>query len=86
MTFSSYKVVLQDLARLDTGKRLMAMRLLCLEALMPLLQPLQCQYEEQLKREKVGVKADGIAWIEEAAKALEQELIKLEFLGEALVA
>ena len=53
---------------------------------MPLLQPLQCQYEEQLKWQKVGMKADDIAWIEESSRALEQEPIKLEFLGEALVA
>jgi len=43
LTFSPYKAVLHDLARLDTGKRLTVMRLLCLEALMPLLEPLQCQ-------------------------------------------
>ena len=30
--------------------------------------------------------AEDIAWIEEAAKALEQEPIKLEFLEEVLVA
>jgi len=43
LTFSLYKAVLQDLARLDTGKRLAEMRLLCLEASMPLLRLLQCQ-------------------------------------------
>ena len=34
--------VLRALARLDIGKRLAVMRLLCLEASMPLLKPLQC--------------------------------------------
>jgi hypothetical protein len=32
------------------------------------------------------MRADDIAWIEEATKSLELELIKLEFLEEALVA
>jgi len=32
------------------------------------------------------MRAEDIAWIEEASKALEQKIIKLEFLGEALVA
>jgi len=41
--------------------------------------------EERLKWQKVGMKAEDIAWIEKAAKALEQEPIKLEFLEEALV-
>ena len=42
--------------------------------------------EEQLKWQKVRMKAGDIAWIEEASKALEQEPIRLEFLEEALVA
>gem|GEM_PF-5655758 len=42
--------------------------------------------EERLKWQKVGMKAEDIAWIEEASKALEQEPIRLEFLEEALVA
>jgi transposase-like protein len=42
--------------------------------------------EERLKWQKVRMKADDIAWIEEASKALEQEPIRLEFLEEALVA
>ena len=41
--------------------------------------------EERLKWQKVGMKAEDIAWIEEASKALEQEPIRLEFLEEALV-
>lgn len=41
--------------------------------------------EERLKWQKVGMRAEDIAWIEEAAKALEQEPIKLEFLEEAPV-
>jgi len=42
--------------------------------------------EEKVKWQKVGMRAEDIAWIEEASKALEQEPIKLEFLEEALVA
>ena len=42
--------------------------------------------EERVKWQKVRMKAEDIAWIEEASKALEQEPIKLGFLGEALVA
>ena len=42
--------------------------------------------EERLKWQKVRMRADDIAWIEGASKALEQEPIKLEFLEEALVA
>jgi putative transposase len=42
--------------------------------------------EERVKWQKVGMRAEDIAWIEEASKALEQEPIKLEFLEEALVA
>ena len=42
--------------------------------------------EERLKWQNVGMKAEDIAWIEEASKALEQEPIKLEFLEEVLVA
>ena len=39
-----------------------------------------------LKWQKVRMKAEDITWIEEAAKLLEQELIRLKFLEEALVA
>jgi hypothetical protein len=42
--------------------------------------------EERLKWQKVRMRAENIAWIEEAAKALEQEPIKLEFLEEVAVA
>jgi len=42
--------------------------------------------EERLKWQKVGMRAEDIAWIEEAAKILEQEPIRPEFLEEALVA
>jgi putative transposase len=42
--------------------------------------------EERMKWQKVRMRAEDIAWIEEASKALEQEPIKLEFLEEALVA
>ena len=42
--------------------------------------------EERLNWQKVRMKPEDIAWIEEASKALEQEPIKLEFLEEALVA
>lgn len=42
--------------------------------------------EERVKWQKVGMRAEDIAWIEEASKALGQEPIKLEFLEEALVA
>jgi hypothetical protein len=42
--------------------------------------------EERLKWQKVRMKPEDIAWIEEASKALEQEPIKLEFLEAALVA
>jgi transposase-like protein len=41
---------------------------------------------ERLKWQKVRMRAEDIAWIEEAAKVLEQEPIKLEFLEEMLVA
>ena len=41
--------------------------------------------EERLKWQKIRMKADDIAWIEEASKALEQEPIRLEFLEEYLV-
>jgi transposase-like protein len=41
--------------------------------------------EERVKWQKVGMKAEDIAWIEEASKTLEQEPIRLEFLEEALV-
>ena len=40
--------------------------------------------EERLKWQKVGMKAADIDWMEEAAKALEQEPVKLEFLEKAL--
>ncbi len=39
--------------------------------------------EERLKWQKVGMRAEDIVWIEEAAKALEKEPIKLEFLEKA---
>jgi len=39
-----------------------------------------------MKWQKVGMRAEDIAWIEEASKALEQEPIRLEFLEEMLVA
>ncbi len=42
--------------------------------------------EERLKWQKVGMRAEDIVWIEEAAKALEQEPLRLDFLEEALVA
>jgi len=41
---------------------------------------------ERLKWQKVRMRAEDIAWIEGAAKALEQKPITLEFLEEALVA
>lgn len=41
--------------------------------------------EGRLKWQKVRMRAEDIAWIEEASKALEQEPINLEFLEEALV-
>jgi len=44
------------------------------------------QEEERVQWQEVGMKAEDIAWIEEASKALEQEPIRLEFLEEALVA
>jgi putative transposase len=42
--------------------------------------------EERMKWQKVGMRAEDIARIEETSKALEQEPIRLEFLEEALVA
>ena len=42
--------------------------------------------EERMKWQKVGMRAEDIAWIEEASRALEQEPIRLEFLEEALIA
>jgi putative transposase len=42
--------------------------------------------EERMKWQKVGMRAEDIAWIEEASRALEQEPIRLGFLEEALVA
>ena len=42
--------------------------------------------EERAKWQKVMMRAENIAWIEEASKVLEQELIRLEFLEEALAA
>jgi putative transposase len=42
--------------------------------------------EERMKWQKVGMKAEDIAWIEEASRSLEREPIRLEFLEEALVA
>ena len=47
--------------------------------------PFSILEEERLKWQKVGMRAEDIAWIEEAAKALEQEPIKLEFLEEVAV-
>ncbi len=41
--------------------------------------------EERIKWQKVRMRAEDIAWIEEASKALEREPIRLEFLEEALV-
>jgi hypothetical protein len=41
---------------------------------------------ERVKWQKVEMKAEDIAWIEEASKALEPEPIQLEFLEAALVA
>jgi len=42
--------------------------------------------EEKIKWQKVRMRAEDIAWIEEASKALEEEPARLEFLEEALVA
>ncbi len=42
--------------------------------------------EDRVKWQKVGMRVEDIAWIEEASKAFKQEPIKLEFLEEALVA
>jgi len=42
--------------------------------------------EERLKWQRVRIRAEDIAWIEEASKALEQEPIRLEFLEPTLVA
>jgi len=42
--------------------------------------------EEKVKWQKVGMRTEDIAWIEEATRALEQEPIKLECLEKALVA
>jgi len=42
--------------------------------------------EERLKWQKVRMRGEDIAWIEETTKALEQEPIRLEFIDEALVA
>ena len=42
--------------------------------------------EERLKWQKVRMRVEDIAWIEEASKALNLEPIRLEFLEEALVA
>jgi len=42
--------------------------------------------EEKIKWQKVGMRTEDIAWIEEASKALEAEPMKLEFLEEVLVA
>jgi transposase-like protein len=42
--------------------------------------------EERMKWQKVGMRAEDIAWVEEASKALEQEPIRLEFMEEMLVA
>ncbi|MCD6300398.1 MAG: transposase [Dehalococcoidales bacterium] len=42
--------------------------------------------EERMKWQKVRMRADDIAWIEETSRALKQEPIRLEFLEETLVA
>ena len=42
--------------------------------------------EDKVKWQKVGMRAEDIAWIEEASKTLEAEPMKLEFLEEVLVA
>ena len=42
--------------------------------------------EERVNWQKVRMRAEDIAWIEEASKTLGQDPIKLEFLEEALVA
>ena len=42
--------------------------------------------EEKVKWQKVGMRTEDIAWIEEASKALEAEPMKLGFLEEVLVA
>jgi len=42
--------------------------------------------KKRVKWQKVGMRAEDIAWIEGASKALAREPIKLEFLEEALVA
>jgi len=42
--------------------------------------------EERVKWQKVGMRVEDIAWIEEASRALRAEPIKLEFLEEVLVA
>jgi len=41
---------------------------------------------ERSKWQKLRMRADDIAWIEEVAKTLEQEPSRLEFLEEALIA
>ena len=41
--------------------------------------------DERLKWQKFRMRPEDIAWIEQASKVLEQELIRLEFLEEALV-
>lgn len=40
---------------------------------------------ERLNWQKVGMRTEDITWIEETAKALEQEPIRLEFLEEAFI-
>jgi transposase-like protein len=42
--------------------------------------------EERMEWQKVGMRLEDIAWVEEASRALERDPIKLEFLGEALAA
>ena len=41
--------------------------------------------EERMTWQKVRMRTEDIAWIEEASRTLEQEPIRLEFLEEALV-
>ncbi len=42
--------------------------------------------EKRLKWQKLTLRAEDIAWIEEAMKSLRQEPVSIEFLEEALVA
>jgi len=42
--------------------------------------------EKRLRWQKIRMRAEDIAWIEEVTSSLEQEPIRLDFLEEALVA